>query len=1558
MADFKILRIRFRWTGNWSGSTSYIKDDVVRYGGKTYVALRTHSSAANFYTDLEALDQQIPPQPDPAWELMLDGYEWTADWQISTFYQVGDIAKKNGIVYICAESHTSVADEIDFADDIAAAYWIVYTSTDNWRYNWSIDTSYSVNDIVKYNGVIYRCVSAHVSAATNALGLEDNQSNWVLISDTMFWRGDWAVATRYRKNDVVRYGGQVYYCEVHHTSAETIALGLEANFGFWTLLYQNIEYKGTWNSSSFRYKINDIVKYGAGLWICISAHSSSLSFDETKWQVYFPGFEFENEWNSTTVYQKGDVVSYGGYDYYAKTNNVNQTPSVESDDWELLKTSYRIQGDWNSSSNYKVGDAVRRGGMLYVARQDSNNQETTNTAFWELLIPGERWIGRWESSTEYLVGDLATYVSTAYKCITKHTSSALNRPDLDTLNVNWVTHVEGNQSNVLAEPGDIKTFTTNAVRRPIGVENQVLKVISGEPEWAPLNVVNKVYYVSTDGSDLNSGDNVNAPWRTIKHACQNVTGPATIFIKTGIYQEILPISVPASVALVGDELRGTAVEPLLGFQVNNMFYVRNASGIRNMTLRGLSGSLGPLNVNGTRRPTAGAYVSLDPGTGPSDSSVWITTRSPYIQNVTTFGDACVGMKIDGSLHNGGNRSIVANDFTQVISDGIGIWCTNRGLTEQVSVFSYYAHIGYLAEAGGKIRATNGNSSYGTFGCAAEGFDPTETPLTGTVNNRFSEAEVANVIGTAGQILALEYSNAGLSYSSATYAFSGAGINAAAEGNEIRDAAIYQTRIITPGDSSPAGGGSYLTVTNNAQSGSTTSIVLAATDQNTASNYLGMRVFIERGTGTGQYARIFSYDNVSKTALVLRDSDDQQGWDHVVSGTPIAPILDTSTVYRIEPRVTFSFPGFQTFARTVPSGAYYNAVWTGTAFVSVSLGSTNTIRSTNGVTWTAGGSLPWNGSLGLTSGTISSTSYTVAVSNNLGTNAAYSLNSGTSWVAAAMPTSAQWVSVAYGDNRFVAIATAGNATAVSTNGTSWSAGGNLPSSIAWQEVAYGNGVWVAVADGSSQVAYSLNNGSTWLASTMPSSAQWISVAYGNGRFVAVTLSGTVGAYSFDGINWIASTLPSQSQRRKIRYGQGVFLSIGSSTTVVAYSTDGVLWRTNGDDSTQFALPSAGGWWGVAFGNPNSVGTWVVLQSSGVNAATVVTGARAIGRATVASGRISRITMLEPGSGYASTPAVTVTDPNRTSNVVVRPRVGNGTLAQPTFSNRGTGYVPATTTVTIGGDGFADNFQTGQNLIVSGLALLPTPGANLNITGINDVTYRVITITYLSGSAGNFTARLRVSPVLDIEESPDHGVAVSIRAKYSQVRLTNHDFLEIGTGNFQNTNYPNTPLLQLAPENEVFERAGGRVFYSSTDQDGNFRVGELFRVEQSTGIVTISADLFSLSGLSELSLGGVAVGGTGVVIREFSTDATFTADSNNIIPTQRAIKAYLNSRISGGGASALATVVTAGTVVIGTQSLSTTTGLQINVPVKMNITRGIDGDMLQLQFFAQSFANQPE
>ena len=85
-----------------------------------------------------------------------------------------------------------------------------------------------------------------------------------------------------------------------------------------------------------------------------------------------------------------------------------------------------------------------------------------------------------------------------------------------------------------------------------------------------------------------------------------------------------------------------------GSQLEDMFYLRDITGLRNCTVEGLSGELSPAGVSLIlQRPTGGAYCSLDPGWGPADTSTWISNRSPYVQGVTTVGTACTGQKIDG-----------------------------------------------------------------------------------------------------------------------------------------------------------------------------------------------------------------------------------------------------------------------------------------------------------------------------------------------------------------------------------------------------------------------------------------------------------------------------------------------------------------------------------------------------------------------------------------------------------------------------------------------------------------------------------------------------------------------------------------------------------------------------------------------------------------------------------------------------------------------------------------------------------------------------------------------
>ena len=1572
MADFNIDRIRFRWKNTWAGLTTYIKDDIVYYKGNAYVCLIGHTSSTVFIDDLDPPDSTV----DPKWEKMFEGGVWRGDWDNNTYYTHNDIVKYYGYIYRCIQEHTSVIVEaLGLPHDIEK--WEILATTYNWTYNWNTLTYYNLGDVVRYNGYLYICNTKHRSAATAALGLENDQLKWTIVTKSDSWLGDWTTSYRYRTADIVKYGGRVYRCLNGHTSAATATLGLEANSADWEIVISGIEYKFNWTAST-RYKVNDIVKYGASLFICVDDHTSdseTLLADEVNWQVWLPGLFYEQEWDSSTEYQKGDIVKYRGYTYTALTTNIGQTPSAsilaqDQGNWEILKQGYIFQGEWSSTVQYLPGDVVTLNGYLYLATLDVVLSHPDTEPKWQLLVPGKKYRGEWLENTVYSLGDVVLYEGTAFACIARHDSdqSTVTRPPNATY---WVTFLEGAPTNVLVYRGDLRTHDgVDTVRLPIGTPGNVLKSVAGSTTWEDFFRSPKVYYVAPEGvDDEGFGLTLAAPFRTIKYACNYILeneaarAPATIFIKTGYYEEQIPISIPADVALVGDELRSTVVAPVASYEQNNMFYVRNGSGIRNMTLQGLSGTLGTPNEFGTRRPTAGAYVSLDPGAGGTDTSVWITTRSPYVQNVTTFGTGCVGMKIDGNLHDGGNKSIVANDFTQVLSDGIGYWATADGLSELVSVFTYFCHIGYLATEGGKLRGTNGNNSYGLYGSVAEGFNPAEDFITAKIDNRSTEAQVYQVENNGSNLLSFGYSHAGQHYTSATATITGSGYGHDIVFEEFRQQAISEVRLTDPGDSSIAGGLNYTYLLNSAQGGDSTSITLAAADTTgTSLLYVGQRLTIVAGKGVGQYGYITAYDAVTKRAIISRESTDGAGWDTLYPGYPIETALDSSTRYSIEPRIKIAAPSFtlssvSPLSNTVAdiAGKGDNPYTGADLFVAVQTDG-YAQHYVNTSSWTQK-ALPV-GMAAMARVQSGPTDRYLAFVTGLGNTAA--LYTSPSWTEVTLGANKNWISAAYnGNTSWLALASDATVYKSTNLGSTWSAAGSTGLGQA-SDIAYGNSRYVVVATGNT-FKYSLDDGATWSSAThtAPIGIQWSSVTYGNGRFVAVGDS-TVSIYSFDGITWYEGEIPLSVSWNHVSYNGGLFVATNSSNDRIATSQDGRAWSVAFEDSTLKSVGTGAAITVNAVSVVNNKPTWILGNgTSGFKY--LEHGARAVVRAIVASSRIQNFIIYEPGSGYSTTPTITIIDNSNTIEATYQVRRNSGALAQPLFKNRGLGYIRSS--ATIDGNGYADIYQLGDEIVVKNLSRAPGPGDNLEIDGIGDVVYRVTIISNLSGTEPNLTARLTVTPTIGRAESPDHDTGLIIRQKYSQIRLTGHDFLDIGTGNKPQTNYPDLYLVgyeaenEPQPFNETVEKGGGRVFYTSTDQDGNFRVGEYFAVEQATGIVSVNASYFDLTGLTEISLGGIQVGGSAVVIREFSKDITFAANSNNIVPTQKAIAKYLESRITGGGSNAVTNALIAGQVRISGQNITTTSGLPVRVPVKMNLPKGADGHYLAMMYFAAGMDQPP-
>ena len=1141
----------------------------------------------------------------------------------------------------------------------------------------------------------------------------------------------------------------------------------------------------------------------------------------------------------------------------------------------------------------------------------------------------------------------------------------------------------------------------------------------------------------------------------------------------------------------------------------DMYYLRNGTGVRNQTLEGLTGDLLAPNSYGTSRVSAGAYCSLDPGWGPDDFRTWIIRRSPYVQNVTTFGYAAVGQKIDGALHAGGNDSIVSNDFTQVISDGIGAWVTNNARAELVSVFSYYAHIGYLAENGGRIRGTNGNNSYGDYGSVAEGFDATETPITCQVDNTAFTATVGSVqTNNVDFIWQFEYDNAGEEYTEQLWSVTGGGTGAEVEQDDFRDGGVYQVRLLDNVDDSVTapeadgnlGGFGYVTNSNTSQGGTLTSLTLAAVDDEISGAYVGMKLLITGGTGAGQVGIVSSYNAATKVAAVIKESTGAAGWDHLVTGKAIV-VPDAASTYIVEPRVSFTSPSYSSSSRTLATAQTYTAavyaptfavytpitgttsgsglsasftvvrkgvkysdvrivnagtsyarldtitlagtslggavttnnitititavnsttgaiqafeytgIGSGGNFVAAASGSQNTNTSANGTTWTANTlALPstsnWNSmaagrltvietagtfvtnrayvitSLGNTnfiaigaaanivgtyfiaSGTGSGTgtatpiaNHLVAVSSSTNINA-YSVDGGITWTSgAALPAGLSGVTVAvsYGKNAtstglWVAIGSTGNSAYSVNGGISWVSGGSLGAGT-WSTLAYGQGAFVAITTGGTATAYSTDGGQTWTAGgALPASSTWIGIVYGKNKFVAVSSDSSVDpAYSIDqGTTWSntgATGYITGVTVTNVTYGQGIFVVCNSTNNNMCSSEDGIVW------TTRAVTRAAGvGVFEAVNGNPSRNNIWAIIPSaSTTNASSAVIGATAKARAYVSEEKIFAIRIEDPGSSYTSAPTITITDPNNLFEAPTTVRIGDGVLAQPSFIDRGLGYDAAVATEDTG-DGYADNFQSGRFIGVKRLTGTVRSGANVVFDTQPNTVYKLVQVLSLQGSFdGAKSAFFQISPEMSVFNSPADATPITTRIRYSQVRLTGHDFLDIGTGNFDETNYPNTSTQPAIPANETVDNNGGRVFYTSTDQDGNFRVGELFAIEQSTGIATLNADAFNIAGLAELSLGNITLGGNSATITEFSTDPFLTANSDTVVPTQKAIKSYISAQIGGGGAALNVNSLVAGFINIAGSQITTTTGGTIQMKATFNFQGGVKGLPLALNYF---------
>ena len=807
----------------------------------------------------------------------------------------------------------------------------------------------------------------------------------------------------------------------------------------------------------------------------------------------------------------------------------------------------------------------------------------------------------------------------------------------------------------------------------------------------------------------------------------------------------------------------------------------------------------------------------------------------------------------------GNRSMLSNDFTQVNDLGYGLVVANGGLTEAVSMFTYYCQISYYALTGGQIRSIGGSSSHGNFALVAEGSDPLEVPTPVSLYHQLSQGAtvVANTVSTAnirgGTTLFVKYddyfplsgSELEINHNNLFTRYSISGVSLIDSINKI----VRLTVSSSSGLEAAVPNGQRVTIRQNSFVVLTGDVVDVATRPSTA------LILSESNT----VYRILDFNNYSSTfdkdVFTITDINLTSG----VITTDIPHRQLAGYQIKIRKELTDILPAAivaQTLTPSVTGDVYYvKDVLDDTRFtIAVS-------KIGSSLDMSAGPA--YSGSL-----TAKVIPYGLALTQ-LRENYNYvvfdlyqtqpfrtpdSLTSCTFSVATPTVVTSAAHGLIPGDQiRFE------------------SSSNLLPGGI-----STGENYWVVSKD---------NALNSFKITTVPP-------IYSN----QIGINGSISGTTISGLVSTAQLIPGMRliERASISIvsvvGDGTTATITFSQRLQSPFLPGQLVNISGVSAGGFDNPTA------SIISCNTT-TLTYLNSTGGSSS---------------GGTVDVITT----GGLGTNPTIS-SIPSATSIVITSDGgESNGTII---FDIEGAeiGVSSSGSDVSYGkliGD-------QGQTTIavsdLNSLQELRVPNSRLVYEGQeytvidyqekpNGALYSLITLdSPLANSAIHFSSPISLKAGINAK-SP--GAEGTLTIRIALVRVTSHDFLEIGTGSYADTNYPNdifgpavndfneVPLYATdvdidgvgVKRSQVQERDVGRAFFVTTDQYGNFSVGPYFRVDQGTGTITFSASI----ALSQLDGLGFKRGAT---VSEFSIDDSMADGSNDAVPTEAAVRSYIDRRL---------------------------------------------------------------
>ena len=375
-------KLRFHFAGDWASGTTYESNDIVKYGGNVYVYTYALKSAG------------VLPTDDTRWALMVEGFRFQGEFDVTVDYKVGDTVAHGGVVYV------AIADSVNTTPP-NATYWSKFL--DGIQYEGIYDPVgvYQKSDVVNYGGSIY-------------IATQDTSGN--LPTDATFWnkfvegvspQGVYNDATAYVPNDLVAYGANIYRNKIESTG------NVPSNVTYWELYIGGIIFTGTFNPVT-EYFVNDLVIYGNTIYRSRQTQSAVLPTVTANWELLTGGVNYSGNWDVATQYYIGDIVVYGNNSYRATVTTLGANPT-DLVDWVLQAGATSYQGVYSNATTYYIGDLVNYGGNVYLNIAESVGDVPTDTSHWSSYSAGFSYQGVWSSATQYYIAQVVNYGGSLYQ---------------------------------------------------------------------------------------------------------------------------------------------------------------------------------------------------------------------------------------------------------------------------------------------------------------------------------------------------------------------------------------------------------------------------------------------------------------------------------------------------------------------------------------------------------------------------------------------------------------------------------------------------------------------------------------------------------------------------------------------------------------------------------------------------------------------------------------------------------------------------------------------------------------------------------------------------------------------------------------------------------------------------------------------------------------------------------------------------------------------------------------------------------------------------------------